>query len=196
MVRYSSWVLARCSSCNRLHSLFAWAKSGRWLSGCWGPSALIVRIQCFEFWILSAFVATWRCFSKAILSYNIMCFSLHPMAYNEFLYDSLVYHRESIVGWRPCFLLTGLCQHLFRLVVHSLSFRRSVLGSTIVVLLNHISRDCGDVTLFLVELCWTSAKISFLFHSCNGLYLFPSRHCSEDIAVWKNFRKVRRSRCC
>ena len=31
------------------------------------------------------------------------CVSLHPMAYNDFLYDSLAYHRESIVGWRPCF---------------------------------------------------------------------------------------------
>ena len=43
------------------------------------------------------------CFSKAILSYNMMWCSLHPMSYNEFLYDSLAYHRESIVGWRPCF---------------------------------------------------------------------------------------------
>ena len=52
-------------------------------------------------------------------------------------------------------LLTCLFQHLFRLVVHSLSFRRSVLGSTTPVLLNHMSRDWGDVTVVLVELRWT-----------------------------------------
>ena len=54
----SSWVLAKCSTCNRLHSLFAWAKWSRWLSDCWvPPPAFIVRIQCFEFWILSALFA-------------------------------------------------------------------------------------------------------------------------------------------
>ena len=41
-----------------------------------------------------------------------------------------------------------------------------------------------------------SARISLFFDSCNTLFLFPSRHCNQDIAVWKNFRKVRRSRCC
>ena len=58
MVLHSSWVLAKCSSCNRLHSLFAWAKSSRWMSGCWGPSLPNVRIQCFELWFLSTLVAT------------------------------------------------------------------------------------------------------------------------------------------
>ena len=33
-----------------------------------------------------------------------------------------------------------------------------------------------------------SAKTSYIFHSCNRFFLFPSRHCSQDIAVWKNFR--------
>ena len=80
MALYSSWVLAKCSSCIRLHSLFAWAKSGRWLNDCWVlPSAFIVRIQCFEFWILSALVAVLMCFSTAILSYNIMWCSFQPM---------------------------------------------------------------------------------------------------------------------
>ena len=37
--------------------------------------------------------------------------------------------------------LSGLFKHLFRLVVHLLSFRRSVLGSTTAVLLDHVSRD-------------------------------------------------------
>ena len=43
--------------------------------------------------------------------------------------------------------LTGFFKHLFRLVVHSLSFRRSVLGTTTAVLLDHVSRDRGDVTV-------------------------------------------------
>ena len=38
---------------------------------------------------------------------------------------------------------------------------------------------------------WTS----YFYHSCNRLFLFPSKHCNQDIAVWKNFRKVRRSPC-
>ena len=81
------WVyaLVGCSSCNRLHSLFAWAKSGRWLSGCWVLRAFAVRNQCFEFWILSALVATKICFPKAILSYNILPFSFHPIRDHEVL---------------------------------------------------------------------------------------------------------------
>ena len=41
-----------------------------------------------------------------------------------------------------------------------------------------------------------SAKTSYFFHSCNRFDLFPSKHCSQDIAVWKFFPKDRRSRCC
>ena len=37
--------------------------------------------------------------------------------------------------------LTGLFQHLFRLVVHCLSFRRSVFGTATGVLLDNIARD-------------------------------------------------------
>ena len=160
------------------------------------------------------------CFTTAILSYNMMWYSLHLMSESDFLYSSSAYHLESIVGWLPCFpvgpslafdshgstssvfqkhrawfhgfsfcgdvdvLLQGasvvfsLCgvpstrwhttnfctihwrtivkvslggfrafadlpffQHLFRLVVHSFSFRRAVFGSTTAVFLDHISRD-------------------------------------------------------
>ena len=41
-----------------------------------------------------------------------------------------------------------------------------------------------------------SAKTSYFFHSCNWWSRFPSRYCTQDIAVWRNFRKVRRSLCC
>ena len=36
------------------------------------------------------------CFSTAILSYNIILCSRHPMSYNDFLCDSLAYHRDGI----------------------------------------------------------------------------------------------------
>ena len=81
------------------------------------------------------------------------------------------------------------------MVVHLLSFRRSVLGSTAAVFLDHASRDWGDVTVVLVQLRWTPRRFH-IFHNCNRLFPFPSRHCSQDIAVWKNFRKIRRSLCC
>ena len=51
---------------------FAWATSGRWCNGCWAPSSFNVSIQCVEFRILSAFVATYEWFSKAI-SHVALC---------------------------------------------------------------------------------------------------------------------------
>ena len=80
------------------------------------------------------------CFSKAILSYNIMCFSLHPMAYNEFLSDSLTIVKVSVGG------VSAFSDGPFSAYVSSgstllLSFRRSVLGSTTAFLLYHISWD-------------------------------------------------------
>ena len=48
--------------------------------------------------------------------------------------------------------LSGLFKHLFRMVVHILSFPSSVLGSTAAVFLDHVSIDGGDVTVVLVEL--------------------------------------------
>ena len=39
------------------------------------------------------------------------------------------------------------------------------------------------------RLFWSTSvglRVNFiLFHSCNRLFQFPSRHCSQDIAVWK-----------
>ena len=40
---------------------------------------------------------------RAILSYNIKWCALHPLSDSDFLYSSQAYHRESIVGWPPCF---------------------------------------------------------------------------------------------
>ena len=97
----------------------------------------------------------------------------------------------AVPSWKYCWVvyvlfLTCRFEHLFRCVVHSLSFRRSVLGSTTAVFLDDISRDWGDVTVVLVELRWTPRR----FH------ISPAAHCSQNIAVWNNFRKVRTSRCC
>ena len=47
--------------------------------------------------------------------------------------------------------LTGLFQHLFRLVVHSLPFRRSVFDTATAVLLDDVARDRSDVVLVLLE---------------------------------------------
>ena len=56
--------------------------------------------------------------SEAILSYNMKCFSFHPMADNEVLYDSLhTIVQVSLSGVRA--FSDGFFQHLFRLVVHS-----------------------------------------------------------------------------
>ena len=130
------------------------------------------------------------CFSKAIPSYNSMCFSFHPMAYNESPYDWLAYHRYRWVA--SVLLLTCFIQHLFRLVVHSLSFRRSVLGSTTAALLDHISRDWGDFTVVLVELRWTLRGFQISSTAAMVYTFISSRHHSHNIVVWKNFRKVRK----
>ena len=47
--------------------------------------------------------------------------------------------RVSLDGLRAS--LSGFLKHLLRMVVHSLSFRRSVFGSTTAVLLDDIARD-------------------------------------------------------
>ena len=113
-------------------------------------------------------------FLHGILSYNIIWCSFHPMAHNDFLYSSSAYHRESFVGWRPCvFSLWGLFKHLSRLVIHLLSFRRSMLHSTTAVLLDHIARDWGDVTVVLVELCWTHRRLHISSTAAIDYSYFP-----------------------
>ena len=93
------------------------------------------------------------------------------------------------------FFLSGLFKHLSRLVVHLLSFRRTVLVSTTAVFLDHLSRDCGDVTVVLVDFCWTPRRLHISSTAAVDHSHFP-RVCSQEIAVRKKFRKVRRSRCC
>ena len=75
-------------------------------------------------------------------------------------------------------LLTGLFQHLFRLVIHSLSFRRSVFGPTTAILLDDIARDLGDVAVVLLELCWTPRRLHLSFSTAIDDTDFP-----ESIAV-------------
>ena len=53
----------------------------------------------------------------------------HPMSKSDFLYFSSPYHLESIVGWPPCFSLSGFLKHLLRMEVHLLPFRSTVLDS-------------------------------------------------------------------
>ena len=61
-------------------------KPGRGFHGGWAPSWFNLRIQCFEFWILSALVALYEWFTKTILSCSIVCSSVHPMSDTEFLF--------------------------------------------------------------------------------------------------------------
>ena len=97
------------------------------------------------------------CFSKAILSYNIAFFS-PPDGIQR-----ISVRFTGVPSWKyqcvaSVLFLTCLLNHLFRLVVHSLSFRRSVFHSTTAVLLNHISRDWRNVVVVLIELCWTPRR--------------------------------------
>ena len=71
-----------------------------------------------------------------------------------------------------------------------------MLSPTTAVLLNHTSRDLGDVTVVLVELRWTSCRLHISSTAAIDYCPFPSKYCTQDIAVWKNVRKVRRSRFC
>ena len=141
MVLYSSWVLSRCSSCNRLHSLFAWAKS---------------------------------CFSKEILSYNNVFFSPPDGIQRTSV------RFAGVPSWKyrcvaSVLFLTCLFDHLFCLVVHSLSFRRSVFHSTTAVLINHISRDWGNVAVVLIDLCWTPRRFHISSTAAIDKTNFPIR---------------------
>ena len=69
--------------------------------------------------------------------------------------------------------LSGLFKHRFRLIVHLLSFRRSVLGSTTAVLLDHGSRDRGDVTAVLVELRWAPRRLEMSYTAATDYSYFP-----------------------
>ena len=134
-------------------------------------------------------------FSTAILSYNITWCPFHPMADNDFLYSSSAYYRESVVGWRPCFPCRAFLKHLIRLAVHLCLSEAPCLASRLLFFL---------ITLPGIEktsrLFWSNSvglREDFIFlPKLQILFFFPRRHCSQDIAVWKNFRKVRRSRCC
>ena len=118
------------------------------------------------------------CFSTTILSCNVMWCSFHTMADNDFLYSSSAYHRESVVGWRPCFPCRAFLS-MSRPVLQLLSFRRSVLLSTTAVFLDHISRDWGDVTVVQFELCWTPRTLHISSTTAIEYSYFPL-----GIAVW------------
>ena len=113
------------------------------------------RIQCFEFWLLSAFEGDVDVFFQGDSVVQHYVFFSPPDVTQR-----ISVRFTGVPSWKYRWMAsvlspTGLFKHLFRLVAHSLSFRRSVRGSTTTVLLNHISRDWGDVTVVLVELCWT-----------------------------------------
>ena len=99
----------------------------------------------------------------------------------ELLFFSLSYLLTARDGSE---VLLSPCQVL---VVQSFafSFRLGKVGSGI-----EWRRGCSARNLLV------SAKISIFFHICNKLSRFPSKYCTQDIAVWTNFRTIRRSLCC
>ena len=111
-------------------SFFAWVRSGRWLSGCRGPSAFFVRILCFDFCILYALLQGDSCRTT-------LCVFLSTRVIQR-----MSERFTGVPSWKYRWMASVLSVtgFLFHLVVHSLSFRRSVLGSTTAVFLNHISR--------------------------------------------------------
>ena len=62
---------------------------------------------------------------------------------------------------------------LFRCVVHSLSFRRSVFGTTTAALLDNKARDWGDVAVVLRELCWSLRRLHISFTAAMNYPDFP-----------------------
>ena len=124
------------------------------------------------------------CFSTAILSYNIMRCSFHPMTDNEVLYDS-----SRVPSWKHRWMasvlsLTGLLKHLFRLV-----------GPFFVVLkVRAWLHDCCSSKSHIQGLRWRhgwsgrtlldSARISFFFHSCNRLIIPNSQLVLQSRHGW------------
>ena len=53
------------------------------------------------------------------------------------------------------FLLTRFVQHFFSLVIHSLSFRRSMSGAALVILLVNVAGYRHDIVVAFVELVFT-----------------------------------------
>ena len=126
----------------------------------------------FEF---SQPVATYICVSKAILS-------------DQWQRSPLRFARAP--SWKYCLaaavlFLTCLFQHLFRLVIHFLSFRRSVFGTTTAVLLDIIPRDWSNVVVALLELCWSLRRSHISSTTAIDYTDFSSKYCTQDNAVWK-----------
>ena len=176
---------ARCSSCNGLHSLFAWAKSGRWLSGCWGPSAFCRKNPMLR--ILNYFS-----FSGGVV---VLLQGVSVVQHYVFFSPLVGIQRVSlrfteVPSWKYRWMasvlsLSGLFKHLFCLVIHLLSFRRSVLGSTTAVLLNHISMDW----VVLVELSWTPSRFHISSTAAKDYSYFPAGIAVRTLLFGRIFEK-------
>ena len=70
--------------------------------------------------------------------------------------------------------LSGNFKHLFRLVVHLLSFRRSVLG---------------DVTVVVVEFCWTSRRLHISSAAAVDYSSFPVGIAVRTLLFGRNFAR-------
>ena len=81
-------------------------------------------------------------------------------------------------------------------MVHSLSFRSSVIGSATVVLLNNVARDWGDVVVVLLEVCWTPRRFHISSTTAVDQPNIPIGIALKTLLFGRIFRKVQRSRCC
>ena len=100
-----------------------------------------------QFWKWLCFLNIWKdtfcthfqSHARTILSYSIICSSVHPMSDKEFRYWSSLCHLSSMDLYPPCLGWRAFCNISFALEVHSLPFRRSMFGTASGVLVDNIA---------------------------------------------------------
>ena len=159
IVRHGSTILLSSlmfvvqSRLSKIRSLVQWLLSS---------SLIHFEIQRVEFWILSALVATYEWFSKAKFSHE----TLYNARSTRWVTTIFCTRGCCAIAQEcpPCVSWQLFLQHVFSFTVHSLSLRRSMFGTATANLLDHVSRDWGDLLVVLLEVCWT-LKISHFFHN-------------------------------
>ena len=172
MVLYSSWVVARCSSCNRLHCLFGSAKSVRRLSGLLRSFCIYRENSMLR--MLNSLSSSPRRFCRTTLC-GVLSTWCHTMSFCMIHWRTVV--TVSFDGIRA-FPDGPFFEHLFRLVIHFCRSEGPCFTPRLLFFL--ITYPGIEVTSRLFWL--DSARNSHFFHSCNRLDTFPrnalqSGHC-------------------
>ncbi len=163
LVLYSSWVLVTQS----FAFSFRLSKVGSFLSGGWSTSVFNMRIQCFEFWFFS------------------FCTDVDVLLQGDSVVQQYVFFFPPDGIQRVSVWLTGVPSlslggvRAFADVLHSASVSP---GSTFFVVRKVRARlhHCCSAWSHIQGLRWRhgcsgrtpldSVRISYFFHSCNGLY--------------------------